>query len=80
MPREPVTSTGDSVQQGTPRCEHRRLRPGSGGYYVMCLDCPQTWVAKRVGAESDTDLDRGPPLTCTTPLMYEAGRWEWRGP
>ena len=61
----------------TTRCEHRRLHGGSGGYYLMCMGCPQRWAAQRVGGASDTDLDRGPPLTCTTPAAT-AGQWEWR--
>ncbi len=39
-----------------PACKHTRLAFGSGGYYVMCRDCPQTWVARRIDAELDTDL------------------------
>lgn len=55
------------------KCEHASLRMGSGGYYIMCADCQQTWVARRIGGESDADLDR--QGTSQTPLWHSA---TWR--
>jgi hypothetical protein len=60
-------------------CVHAEIVHGSGGYYLMCRGCGQTWVARRIGADSDTDLDRGPPRTCTTPLAFQSGRYVWTG-
>jgi hypothetical protein len=72
MPDDPAASE-------TTRCQHSRLQFDSGGYYICCIDCPQSWVARRQGCDSDTDLDRGPALTCTTPLAGQGqltfGRW-----
>jgi hypothetical protein len=61
-------------------CTHPEIRHASGGYYLSCVRCHQTWVAKRMGADSDTDLDRAPPITCTTPLAFQAGSYVWKGP
>ena len=56
-----------------PRCTHGALHHGSGGYYLMCLGCGQTWVAKRLHTDSDTDLDR--QGTSQTPLAGSDGHY-----
>lgn len=61
-------------------CTHPEIVHASGGYYLACAHCRQTWVAKRMGADSDTDLDRAPARTCTTPLAFQAGSYRWTGP
>lgn len=50
------------------KCQHAELHHASGGYYLMCVGCGQTWVARRMGGSSDTDLDHAPSMTCMTPL------------
>lgn len=39
------------------KCRHNTLRFGSGGFYVMCADCWQTWVALKTGRVNDAELD-----------------------
>ncbi len=56
-------------------CQHERLTLASGGFYVICEGCGQTWVARRMGAASDTDLDHAPARTSITPLV---GRGVWK--
>lgn len=56
-------------------CTHGELHHGSGGFYLMCVACGQQWVAKRRGADRDTDLDHGPSRSCMTPLAGGNGRY-----
>lgn len=68
-----------------PACNHTRLAFGSGGFYVMCRDCPQTWVARRIGADADTDIGIGTTTPYTGTLeppadsadaLVQAARWK----
>lgn len=54
-------------------CTHGELHHGSGGFYLMCVACGQSWVAKRRGANADADLDR--EGTSQTPLAKGNGRY-----
>jgi hypothetical protein len=59
-------------------CAHATLRWGSGGFYLLCADCPQSWVARRAGAAKDVDLDNGRFPTCQTPLAATGGSFEFQ--
>jgi hypothetical protein len=47
-------------------CRHERLQFGSGGFYIFCMDCRGTWVAKRGwGPDNIIDYDRAHNLVST---------------
>jgi hypothetical protein len=36
---------------GRDNCDHKRLRFGSGDYYVFCTDCITAWVKTKPGTD-----------------------------
>jgi hypothetical protein len=36
---------------GRDNCDHKRLRFGSGDYYVFCTDCITAWVKIKPGTD-----------------------------
>ena len=69
----------DSANKST-RCEHRRLFPGSGGYYIFCSDCGHAWTCQGhhdAGSKCQeaASVMLGP---CQTTLAGQPGRWVWQ--
>lgn len=67
-----------SNQRTIERCEHRRLYPGSGGYYIFCSDCSQAWTCQGHHDEGSRCRTAGVLPPCQTTLAGKAGRWIWQ--
>lgn len=60
-------------------CEHRALRPLSGGYYLQCADCGHTWTCEsHNGTPPSLGGSCGDGSSCQSPLQGRGGSYVWR--
>ena len=71
-----VTDTPRQTKTTAP-CAHRRLLPGSGGYYIFCDDCGHAWACENHHEPHGRCADG---WKCQTPLQTGdgIGRWVWQ--